>query len=56
MAFSAEKDFEIESNKINYLSVEVPMVNIGVSLKLPEGFSDQALRIIILPYNSETDP
>lgn len=41
MAFSAEKDFEIESNEINYLSVEVPMVNIGVSLKLPEGFSDR---------------
>ena len=36
-----KKDFEIESNEINYLSVEVPMVNIGVSLKLPEGFSDR---------------
>lgn len=40
-AFYAEKDFKIEAGKINYLNVEVPMVNIGVSLKLPEGFSDR---------------
>lgn len=43
-AFYAEKDFKIESGKINYLNVEVPMVNIGVSLKLPEGFSDRFKR------------
>ena len=53
--FYAEKNFKIDAGKINYLNVEVPMVNIGVSLKLPEGFMI-ALRIIILPYNSETDP
>ena len=39
-AFYAEKNFKIDAGKINYLNVEVPMVNIGVSLKLPEGFSD----------------
>lgn len=32
--------FEIEAGKVNYLSVEVPMINIGVRLALPEGFSD----------------
>ena len=31
--------FEIEAGKVNYLSVEVPMINIGVQLVLPEGFS-----------------
>lgn len=31
--------FEIEAGKVNYLSVEVPMINIGVRLALPEGFS-----------------
>ncbi|WP_297904702.1 DUF4493 domain-containing protein [uncultured Parabacteroides sp.] len=40
-AFYAEKDFKIEVGEINHLNVEVPMVNIGVSLKLPEGFSDR---------------
>lgn len=30
--------FEIEAGKVNYLSVEVPMINIGVQLVLPEGF------------------
>ncbi len=40
-AFYAEKNFKIDAGKINYLNVEVPMVNIGVSLKLPEGFSDR---------------
>lgn len=40
-AFYAEKKFSIESGKINYMNVEVPMVNIGVSLKLPDGFSDR---------------
>ena len=38
-AFYAEKNFKIDAGKINYLNVEVPMVNIGVSLKLPEGFN-----------------
>lgn len=32
--------FEIEAGKVNYLSVEVPMINIGVRLALPEGFSN----------------
>ena len=40
-AFYAEEEFSIESGKINYMNVEVPMVNIGVSLKLPDGFSDR---------------
>lgn len=34
------KSFTIEAGKVNYLSVEVPMINIGVRLALPEGFSD----------------
>lgn len=34
------KSFTIEEGKVNYLSVEVPMTNIGVRLALPEGFSD----------------
>lgn len=33
------KSFTIEAGKVNYLSVEVPMINIGVQLVLPEGFS-----------------
>lgn len=35
-----QKSFTIEAGKVNYLSVEVPMINIGVRLALPEGFSD----------------
>lgn len=34
------KSFTIEAGKVNYLSVEVPMINIGVRLALPEGFSN----------------
>lgn len=34
------KSFTIEAGKVNYLSVEVPMTNIGVRLALPEGFSN----------------
>lgn len=34
------KFFTIEAGKVNYLSVEVPMTNIGVRLALPEGFSN----------------
>lgn len=34
------KYFTIEAGKVNYLSVEVPMINIGVRLALPEGFSN----------------
>lgn len=34
-----QKSFTIEAGKVNYLSVEVPMINIGVRLALPEGFS-----------------
>lgn len=33
------KFFTIEAGKVNYLSVKVPMINIGVQLVLPEGFS-----------------
>ena len=35
-----QKSFTIEAGKVSYLSVEVPMTNIGVRLALPEGFSD----------------
>lgn len=35
-----QKSFTIEAGKVNYLSVEVPMINIGVRLALPEGFSN----------------
>lgn len=34
-----QKSFTIEAGKVNYLSVEVPMINIGVRLALPEEFS-----------------
>lgn len=34
------KSFTIEAGKVSYLSVEVPMTNIGVRLALPEGFSN----------------
>lgn len=39
-AFYADKEFKIEEGRVSYFSLEVPMVNIGVSLRLPEGFSD----------------
>ena len=32
------QSFTIEEGKVNYLSVEVPMTNSGVRLKLPDGF------------------
>lgn len=35
-----QKSFTIEAGKVNYLSVEIPMTNIGVRLALPEGFSN----------------
>lgn len=38
--FYKDTIFDIEAGKVNYLSVEVPMINIGVQLVLPEGFSD----------------
>lgn len=38
--FYKDTIFEIEAGKVNYLSVEVPMINIGVRLALPEGFSN----------------
>lgn len=38
--FYKDTIFDIEAGKVNYLSVEVPMINIGVRLALPEGFSD----------------
>ena len=38
--YYAEKTVEIEEGKVEYLSLEVPMVNFGVSLSLPENFWD----------------
>lgn len=35
-----EQNFTIVEEKINYLSVQVPMINIGVQLLLPEGFNN----------------
>ncbi len=35
-----EQDFSIEAEKINYLAIQVPMINIGVQLILPETFSN----------------
>lgn len=34
------QSFTIEEGKVNYLSVKVPMTNIGIRLTLPERFSD----------------
>lgn len=31
--------FQIKEGEVNHQSVEVPMINFGISLKLPEGFS-----------------
>ena len=36
-----EQAFTIVKEKTNYLSLQVPMVNIGMRLILPEGFSDR---------------
>lgn len=35
-----EQNFTIVEEKINYLSVQVPMTNIGVQFMLPEGFNN----------------
>lgn len=35
-----EQSFTIVAEKVNYLSVQVPMINIGVQFLLPEGFSN----------------
>ena len=32
--------FDIEAGKVNYLSVDVPMINWGVQLDLPQNFAD----------------
>lgn len=40
--FYKDTIFDIEAGKVNYLSVEVPMINIGVQLVLPEGFSSDS--------------
>lgn len=37
--YYAEKTVEIEEGKVEYLSLEVPMVNYGVTLSLPDNFS-----------------
>lgn len=34
-----EQDFNIEPEKVNYLAVQVPMVNFGVKLVLPDNFN-----------------
>lgn len=36
--YCLETSFTIEAGKVNYLREEVPMINFGVRLKLPEGF------------------
>lgn len=38
--YYAETTVEIEEGKVEYLSLEVPMVNYGVTLSLPNNFSD----------------
>lgn len=38
--YYAETTVEIEEGKVEYLSLEVPMVNYGVTLSLPDNFSD----------------
>ena len=38
--FYKEQPFTIVAEKVNYLTVSVPMINIGVRLVLPEGFSE----------------
>lgn len=35
-----EQSFTIVAEKVNYLSVQVPMINIGVQFILPKGFSN----------------
>lgn len=35
-----EQSFTIVAEKVNYLSVQVPMINIGIQFILPEGFSN----------------
>ena len=38
--YYAETTVEIKAGKVEYLSLEVPMVNYGVTLSLPDNFSD----------------
>lgn len=38
--YYAETKVEIKEGKVEYLSLEVPMVNYGVTLSLPDNFSD----------------
>lgn len=35
-----EQNFTIIEEKVNYLSVQVPMINVGVQFLLPEGFNN----------------
>ena len=37
--YCLETSFTIEAGKVNYFKAEVPMINFGVRLKLPEGFN-----------------
>lgn len=37
--YCLETSFTIEAGKVNYFKAEVPMINFGVRLKLPEGFA-----------------
>lgn len=39
--YYAETTVEIKEGKVEYLSLEVPMVNYGVTLSLPDNFSDR---------------
>lgn len=36
--YSLTTTFEVEAGKVNYFKAEVPMINFGVRLELPEGF------------------
>ena len=38
--YYADQLFSIEAGKVNYLSVDVPMINWGVQLDLPQNFAD----------------
>lgn len=38
--YYAETTVEIKEGKVEYLSLEIPMVNYGVTLSLPDNFSD----------------
>lgn len=45
--YYAKQAFSIEAEKVRYLDVEVPMVNVGISLA---AFSDELLELFTNPY------